>query len=304
MNLGALLSFSGRHTATPAALRARRARTSLRPGLEDLEGRLVMSHMPLAPIPHAPQVAVLAARASQPIALPIQLTNLNITNIATDASGLITATGTATGTLAGHAFTTPLTLTSPAGAAGSVPVLHLRLDPIHLDLLGLKVDTSPICLDITAQQGSGNLLGNLVGDLANLLNPPLVGGATTPTLPTAAQLNTALSNTNLLGGLNSILTQVTQNLASPSSVQSATTRVLNLAVGPVNLNVLGLQVTADNCSNGPITVAITAQRGPGRLLGNLIADVAHLLDRNGNQTGRLTRDLRSIVSRVTSARNV
>jgi len=311
MALSTILPFAIRRDASSAARRSRRIKHGFRPSLDgQLEDRLVMSHAHAAAIVHS---LATPARPSQPVSLPIQITNLNITSVTQGADGAISAVGTATGTLAGHTFTTPLTLTSPAqtggATTGTVPVLHLRLDPIHLDLLGLKVDTSPICLDITAQQGAGNLLGNLVGDLANLLNPPAsgTGGTTTPTLPTASQLNTILGNSNLLTGLNTILGQVTQNLGGAQSVQSATggaTRVLNLAVGPLNLNVLGLQVNADNCSNGPITVAITAQRGSGRLLGNLISDVARLLDGPGNHSGRLTRDLRSIVGRVTTARTV
>jgi len=57
------------------------------------------------------------------------------------------------------------------GAGGNTTdVLNLHLDPIHLNLLGLQVDTSAICLDVTAQQGNGNLLGNLVGSIAHLLD--------------------------------------------------------------------------------------------------------------------------------------
>jgi hypothetical protein len=48
------------------------------------------------------------------------------------------------------------------------------LGPIHLDLLGLLIDTNQIVLNITAQSGPGNLLGNLLCAVANALN----GGAT------------------------------------------------------------------------------------------------------------------------------
>jgi hypothetical protein len=71
------------------------------------------------------------------------------------------------------------------------------------------------------------------------------------------------------------------------------TNVLHLSLGPVNLNLLGLMVTLDNCANGPVTVDITAQPGPGNLLGNLISDLAHLLDNNAG-LGPLDRLLRVI----------
>jgi hypothetical protein len=51
-------------------------------------------------------------------------------------------------------------------------ILHLDLGPLTLDLLGLQVDLSRIVLDITAQSGAGNLLGNLLCGVANLLNDP------------------------------------------------------------------------------------------------------------------------------------
>jgi len=52
----------------------------------------------------------------------------------------------------------------------SLKILDLHLDPIHLNLLGLTVDTSAICLKITAQSGPGNLLGNLLCAVAGLLD--------------------------------------------------------------------------------------------------------------------------------------
>jgi len=58
-----------------------------------------------------------------------------------------------------------------AQQAGNVTdLLHLEIDELNLNLLGLEVDTSAICLDVTAEQGSGNLLGNLLGSIAHLLD--------------------------------------------------------------------------------------------------------------------------------------
>ncbi len=59
-----------------------------------------------------------------------------------------------------------------ANVTGSCDILHLDLGALHLDLLGLQVDLSRIILDITAQAGAGNLLGNLLCAVANLLNDP------------------------------------------------------------------------------------------------------------------------------------
>jgi hypothetical protein len=62
-------------------------------------------------------------------------------------------------------------------ATASCPILSLTLGPLHLDLLGLVIDLNQINLNITAQPGPGNLLGNLLCDVANLLNSN--GGALT-----------------------------------------------------------------------------------------------------------------------------
>jgi hypothetical protein len=54
----------------------------------------------------------------------------------------------------------------------SCQILHLDLGPLNLNLLGLNVNLSRVVLDITAQPGAGNLLGNLLCSVANLLNNP------------------------------------------------------------------------------------------------------------------------------------
>ncbi|HET7704651.1 MAG TPA: hypothetical protein VFM36_01055 [Thermoanaerobaculia bacterium] len=49
-------------------------------------------------------------------------------------------------------------------------VLNLVLGPLHLDLLGLTVDLNQVVLDINAETGSGNLLGNLLCAVVSLLD--------------------------------------------------------------------------------------------------------------------------------------
>ncbi len=72
-----------------------------------------------------------------------------------------------------QAFTTRSTFSKIGSArqAASCPILTLDIGAIHLDLLGLVVNLSPIHLDITAVPGAGNLLGNLLCSLAGLLDP-------------------------------------------------------------------------------------------------------------------------------------
>jgi hypothetical protein len=57
-----------------------------------------------------------------------------------------------------------------ASVTGSCTILTLNLGPLDLNLLGLMVHLNQVVLNITAQPGPGNLLGNLLCSVANLLN--------------------------------------------------------------------------------------------------------------------------------------
>lgn len=63
-----------------------------------------------------------------------------------------------------------------AHAAATCQILNLVLGPLHLNLLGLHVDLNQVVLNITGQTGAGQLLGNLLCGIANLLNPGLPAG--------------------------------------------------------------------------------------------------------------------------------
>jgi len=86
------------------------------------------------------------------------------------ANGLLTGVVT---TAAGVSTSVVRTVSLPAAIGDtSCEILHLDLGPLALDILGLQVDLSRVILDITAQAGAGNLLGNLLCAVANLLNGP------------------------------------------------------------------------------------------------------------------------------------
>jgi hypothetical protein len=59
---------------------------------------------------------------------------------------------------------------------GACQVLNLVLGPINLNLLGLVVRTNRINVRIDAVPGPGNLLGNLLCSITNLLNPGSLSG--------------------------------------------------------------------------------------------------------------------------------
>jgi hypothetical protein len=54
-------------------------------------------------------------------------------------------------------------------------VLRLVLGPLDLDLLGLKINLNRVVLNIIAESGAGNLLGNLLCAVAGLLDGGLDG---------------------------------------------------------------------------------------------------------------------------------
>ena len=55
-------------------------------------------------------------------------------------------------------------------AAASCDILNLVLGPLDLNLLGLEIHLNQVVLDIVAQTGAGNLLGNLLCAVAGLLD--------------------------------------------------------------------------------------------------------------------------------------
>jgi hypothetical protein len=60
-------------------------------------------------------------------------------------------------------------------AAAVCDILHLVLGPLDLNLLGLKIHLDKVVLDIVAETGAGNLLGNLLCAVTGLLDGGLEG---------------------------------------------------------------------------------------------------------------------------------
>jgi hypothetical protein len=101
-----------------------------------------------------------------------------LTGIVTKKAG----DGTITQQSVVRTMSTPVNTDQTATAAGAAggpavfsaqavcDVLHLVLGPLHLDLLGLVIDLNQVVLDITAESGPGNLLGNLLCAVVGLLD--------------------------------------------------------------------------------------------------------------------------------------
>lgn len=83
-----------------------------------------------------------------------------------------TLTGQVTGAIVGAVQNLLVTIPLIDANAEACEILHLELGPIDLNLLGLVVHVDRIVIDITAQPGPGNLLGNLLCAIAGLLDQP------------------------------------------------------------------------------------------------------------------------------------
>jgi hypothetical protein len=140
-------------------------------------------------------------------------------------------------------------------------ILDLELGPIDLDLLGLHVDTSPICLSITAFEGEG-LLGDLLCGLSGILDGLL----------NLDNVTDALEDI-LTGVLTDALGQAGDPPSGAEDICDGDCEVLDLAIGPVDLTLLGLNVHLDDCENGPVQVCLSASEGQG-LLGDLLCGLA------------------------------
>ena len=96
----------------------------------------------------------------------------------------------------------------------------------------------------------------------------------------------------LTDSLGTILGTVTRNITLPVTSISGSCQILNLVLGPLDLDLLGLQVHLNQ-----VVLNITAQSGAGNLLGNLLCAVAHLLDSNGALTS-ISRLLNQILGQL------
>ncbi len=172
--------------------------------------------------------------------------------------------------------------------ASSTEILDVSVAPVHLDLLGLVVDTTPVHLTITAHAGEGLVLGNVLTALTDLFNPPLPD-----------QLDLAFIN----GRLEQLLADVTAQIPGIPPADAPTPvlgdgGVLALTVPAIDLDLLGLVLKTD-----PITVNATAQEGDGLLLGNLLNTILNTLDATPEELTRLNTNINALLGRVIGVLN-
>ena len=114
---------------------------------------------------------------------------------------------------------------------------------------------------------------------------------TSVTLNSAGQLvfGGTLTGTATQGGTVTEISQTFTNVVGSLLGGQGRCEILDLDLGPIFLDLLGLEIDLDE-----INLDITAVSGPGNLLGNLLCAVAGLLDGNGPLSG-----LNNLLTRIT-----
>jgi hypothetical protein len=137
------------------------------------------------------------------------------------------------------------------------PVLSLQLDELSLNLLGLHVDLSKVVLTITADS-EGGILGRLLCSLSN-------GGTRLATIKNAQNLTKAAHSS----GLSSKGIGFAVPARQAQALQPGPCTVLDLVLGPLHLNLLGLIVDLNQ-----VHLQITADPNGG-ILGSLLCSLTN-----------------------------
>ena len=145
--------------------------------------------------------------------------------------------------------------TAGAGAASAAPSTPVAAPPA-----ATAVPSTPITGTVTdATGGTGSFAGSFTPTKFATRNGSLVAtGTLTGTLTDSA---------------GQTIGTVSQPVTTTAVVAQATCRVLDLVLGPLHLDLLGLVVDLNQ-----VHLIINAVSGPGNLLGNLLCAIAGLLN--------------------------
>jgi hypothetical protein len=177
----------------------------------------------------------------------------------------LTALGTQSAQLSGAAARQEATFAVSKG--GSCNVLTLNLQQLHLQLLGLDLVTSAINLKITGH--SSQSLGALFCKLSKSLKLTSAKGARAA----AASLNRYLHG----HPLHAIRLRAALPVATAQAAQAPvpSCKVLDLVLGPLNLDLLGLVVNLYGPTpSTPVEVHVTANPAGG-VLGSVFCKLAN-----------------------------
>jgi hypothetical protein len=249
-----------------------------------------------------------------------RINSVKLTDFKQTVDGALQSTGTVSGTLADLPFTADITnfnlqqvQDDPSTLQVECSVLSLEIAPINIALLGLHINTSFICLDITATEGGG-LLGDLLCSLAG--GGGIGGLAALPTTDQVGPLEDKLVDI-LNRGLGGNPSPAQIGPAQIGSVCEGDCEILPLALGPLEIHLLGLNVFLDDCADDSVQICISASQGEGLLgdllcgltgtddLGNLtLPDIAEFATRaqglsdDGSLSGRDRAKLRTLLYKL------
>lgn len=175
------------------------------------------------------------------------------------AGRTVRATGVVSATLTdnrGHRTTARSLVALTAQAGGGCRVLHLYLKQLNLNLLGLNAHLDPVVLNVTGRPGGG-VLGSLFCRLAR--------ARLASARAAAARAMTAAVRRHR-GDVVRLAADIRPRAAASSATR--TCPVLDLVVGPLDLQLLGLVVDLNR-----VHLVVTATRGAGAL-GDLFCRLA------------------------------
>ena len=186
------------------------------------------------------------------LAVRVDVNRFYATAAGTRASGNATATLTPIGQ---HPTTITKKVTLASSKSGSCTVLTLNLEELNLNLLGLNVHLEKVVLNVTGQP-HGGVLGSLFCSLAHAK----VKAARAADI---ARLNKAIRRS---GTVKPISFNVDLHATTAAAGEC---NVLDLILGPLNLNLLGLVVDLNK-----VHLIVTANP-TGGVLGGLFCTLAN-----------------------------
>jgi hypothetical protein len=206
----------------------------------------------LSAVPSAPASTAAAAARPAKLSIGVAVLHFNSTGRRQTATGLVTSKLTWSN---GSVSTAKTPVAIVAATGGGCRILTLTLQQLNLTLLGLNVHLSKVVLTITGFPRQG-VLGSLFCTLARAK----IGSAR------AASAARALNASIAQHPMHVLRVNATLN---PQQLTSGTTcPVLDLILGPLHLNLLGLVVDLNQ-----VHLTVTATQGGG-VLGNLFCSLA------------------------------
>ena len=186
-----------------------------------------------------------AAQARGKLKVVVQVDRFYMRGRRTLANGTLTTSLTQVGGQ-NTVLRSPVTLSASSG--GSCSILNLNLNELTLNLLGLNVHLDKVVLTVTGK-AHGGVLGSLFCKLAH--------ARITGKRAAVQSLNAGLRSHPLTPLSFSVPIQ--QKVTAAQS-PAPSCQVLTLILGPLNLNLLGLEVDLNK-----VNLVITAVRGQGAL---------------------------------------